>query len=218
MLMHRTYQIFFPRSITSEMGYQVKPQSPTPNSRPPSHYTFPQPTSPKSPVNFVRYHQRQRQDYPPIEVEYGSPPTASQSRTRLDRNFRSLDFEVGLREDNASSYSEAPPYHQYPEEDKWEDRGRGRRREREYPKADTWTIDETTDGDGPQPSMAALEARSRRAEGTNPPTQPATALNPYVCALASTRRSVRTDPRVYRLPLSRLPSVSHLKSNEYTKF
>ena len=213
--MHQTCQIFFPRNITNEMGYQVKPQSSTLNSRPQSHYTFPQPTSPKSPVNFVRYHQRQRQEYPPIDVEYGSPRAASQSRTRLDRHFRSLDFEVGLREDNASSYSEAPPYHQYPEEDKWEDRGRGRRREREYPKADAWAISETTDGDTPQASMPVLEARSRRGEGTNP--QPVMTLNPYVRALASAYGSIRTDLGNYRWRLSRLLSVSHLKPQETCK-
>jgi len=167
--MHRTCQIFFPRNITNEIGYQVKPQSPTPNSRPPSNYTFPQPTSPKSPVNFVQYHQQQPREYPPIEVEYGFPHPTSRSRTRLDRNFRSLDFEVGLREDSSSSYSEAPPYHQYPEEDRWEDRGRGRRRESE------------------RPPMVVLEAWAR-AERANPP-QPIMNLHPYVCALALARRS-----------------------------
>ena len=215
--MHQTRQIFFPRNITNEMGYQVKPQSPTPNSRPPSHYTFPQPMSPKSPVNFVRYHQQQLGEYPPIEVEYGFPHTTSRSRTRLDRNFRSLDFEVGLREDNASSYSEAPPYHQYPEEDRWEDRGYGRRREREHPKADAEAVTGTVHGDGPQPSMVVLEAWSR-AEGTNPPPRPVMNLHPYVCALALTRRSLQTDFRICRSPLSRLPSVSYLKSNECVKF
>lgn len=215
--MHQTRQIFFPRNIANEIGYQVKPQSPTPSSRPASHYTFSQPTSPKSPVNFVRYHQRQRQEYPPIEVEYGFPHTASGSRTRLDRNFRSLDFEVGLREDSVSNYSEAPPYHQYPEEDQWEDRGRGRRREREHPKADAWAVTEATSGDASRPSMAAFEARQRRAGGTNPPFQTATTLHPYVCALASTCTSVQTDLHNSRSQLSRLLSVSHSKSVQRTR-
>ena len=191
--MHRTSQIFFPRNITNEMGYQVKPQSPTPDSRPPSHYTFPQPTSPKSPVNFVRYHQQQLREYPPIEVEYGFPPTASRSRTRLDRNFRSLDFEVGLREDSSSSYSEAPPYHQYPEEDQWEDRGRGRRREGEHP------------------PMVVLEAWSR-GEGTNPPPRPIMNLHPYVRILPLTRRSLQTDPHACRSLPSRPLLVSYLNT------
>jgi len=171
------------------MGYQVKPQSPTPNSRPPSNYTFPQPTSPKSPVNFVRYHQQQLRDYPPIEVEYGFSHTASRSRTRLDRNFRSLDFEVGSREDNASSYSEAPPYHQYPEEDRWEDRGRERRRE------------------GGHPPMVVLDAWSR-AEGTNPPPRPPMNLHPYVCALTLAPRCVQSNLHNRRSPLSRPLLVS----------
>ena len=195
--MHQTCQIFFPRNITNEIGYQVKPQSPTPNSRPPSHYTFP-PTSPKSPVNFVQYHQQQLREYPPIEVEYGFPHAASRSRTRFDRNFRSLDFEVGLREDSSSSYSEAPPYHQYPEEDRWEDRGRGRRREGEHP------------------PMMVLEAWSR-AEGANPPSRPTMNLHPYVCASALECRSVRTDHNC-RSPLSRLLLVSYPKSDEPTEF
>ena len=197
--MHQTRQIFFPRNITNEMGYQVKPQSPTPNSRPPSHYTFPQPTSPKSPVNFVRYHQQQLREYPHIEVEYGFPHTGSRSRTRLDRNFRSLDFEVGLREDSSSSYSEAPPYHQYPEEDRWEDRGRGRRREDEHP------------------PMVVLEAWSR-AEGANPPPQPIMNLHPYVCALALARGSAQTDLHDCRSPLSRLLLVSYPESDERAEF
>jgi hypothetical protein len=183
--MHQTHQIFFPRNITTEVGYHVKQQSPTPNSRPPSHYTFSQPTSPKSPMNFVQYHQQYRGEYP-IAVDYRFPPIASQSRTRQDRNFRSLDFEVGLREDNASSYSEAPPYHQYPEEDRWEDRGRGRRRERGYSKTDVEAINEYV----LQPSMATLDARPRGGEGTDPPLQPAMNLHPYVCTLASMCRSL----------------------------
>ena len=197
--MRQTCQIFFPRNITNEMGYQVKPQSPIPNSRPPSHYTFPQPTSPKSPVNFVRYHQQQLREYPPIEVEYGFPHATSRSRSRLDRNFRSLDFEVGLREDGASSYSEAPPYHQYPEEDPWEERGHERRSERDHP------------------PMVVLEAWSR-AEGTNPPPRPVTNLHPYVGALSLTVSIVRANHHNCRSPLSRLLLVSFLESNERAKF
>jgi hypothetical protein len=106
--------------------YQVKPLASIPDSRPPSHYAFPQPMSPKSPVNFVQYHRRHQPEYPPLEVDYKSQHTTSRSRTRKDRNYRCLDFEVGIREDTSSSYSEAPPYHQYPEEDQWEDRSSGK--------------------------------------------------------------------------------------------
>jgi hypothetical protein len=194
------------------MGYQVKAQSSTQNSRPPSHYTFPQPTSPKSPVNFVQYHQ-QRREYPPVEVEYDFPRTASRSKTRHGRNFRSLDFEVGLRDDNASSCSEAPPYHQYPEEDQWE--GRGRRREREPSKADVGVVPWAMDGDAPRPSMAVLEAWQRRATEANPPPRVVMALHPYVCTLASMCGNFRTDLRDCRSPLLRLPLVSHLESNEH---
>jgi len=211
-----TSQIFFPRSTTNEIGYQVKPQSPIPHSRPLSHYAFP-PTSPKSPVNFVQYHQRFRREYPPIEVDCGFPHTVSRSKTRKDRIFRSLDFEVGLREDNASSYSEAPSYHQYPEEDRWERRGRGRPREREYPKTDDEGIAGTTDEDAPQLSMAVLEARPRRDVIFNPPLRPTTNLHPYVRALALTRRSLQTNFYDCRSPLSLLPSVSHQRSNERDK-
>jgi len=210
--MYQTRQIFFPRNITNEVGYQVKQQVPTLNSRPPSHYTFPQPTSPKSPVNFVQYHQRYRGEYP-IEVDYRFPPIASRSRTRQDRNFRSLDFEVGLRDDNASSYSEAPPYHQYPEEDRWEDRGRGRR-EREHSKADFEAVPGTIN----ENAIAMFEARPRRGEGTGPPLQPATNLHPYVGALASMCRNLQTDFHNRRSPLSPLLSVSHLKFNRHGRF
>jgi len=208
LLMYQTCQIFFPRNITNEIGYQVKPQSPTLNSRPPSHYTFSQPISPKSPVNFVQYHQRQRPEYPPIEVECDFPRTAS----RKDRNFRSLDFEVGLREDNSSGYSEAPPYHQYPEEDQWEDRGRGRQREREHPKADVEAVPEPTAGDAPQSSAVMFESRLRRVK-----RNPAVSLHPYVCTLTSTFTSVQTNLSNCRSPLLRLPLVSYLRSNEHAK-
>ena len=217
MLIYQNCQIFFPRNITNEIGYQVKPRSPTPKSRPPSHYTFSQPMSPKSPVNFVQYHKRHRREHPSIEVDSGFPPTASRLRTRQDRNFRSLDFEVGLQEDTASSYSEAPSYHQYPEEDQWEDQGRGRRREREHPKADIEAIPEMTYEDEPQLPMTVLEARPWRGERTNPPPRPAMNLHPYVCTPISTRRGLQTNFRDYRSPLSLLPSVSH-KSNERDKF
>lgn len=211
------YQIFFPRDITNEIGYQVKPRSPTPNSRPPSHYTFPQPMSPKSPVSFVQYHKRHRREYPSIEVECGFPPTASRFRTRQDRHFRSLDFGLGLQEDTMSSYSEAPSYHQYPEEDQWEDRGRERRREREHTNADIEAISGTMYEDGPQLPMTMLEARPWRGERANPPPRPVTNLHPYVGAPALTRRDLRTNFRNRRLLLSLLPLVSH-KSNERDKF
>jgi len=207
--MCRNRQIFFPRNITNEIGYQVKPRSPTPDSRPPSHYTFSQPMSPKSPVNFVQYHKRHQREYPPIEVDCRFPSTASRLRTRQDRNFRSLDFEVGLQEDAMSSYSEAPSYHQYPEEDEWEDRGCGRRREGEYPKVDVEAISGTTYEDGPQLPMGVFEARPWRGEGANPSPRPAMNLHPYVCAPTSTRRSLQTNCRDFRLPLSLLPLVSH---------
>lgn len=214
--MYQIRQIFFPRSTTTEIGYQVKPQSPTLNSRPTSHYTFSQPTSPKSPVNFVQYHQRHRQEYPPIEVEYGFPRTASRSRTRQDRNFRSLDFEVRLREDNVSSYSEAPPYHQYPEEDQWEDRGRGRRRERKHPTANVEADSGTIHEDAPRPSTVAFEARPRRGERTI--LQPAINLHPYVRTLTSTRSSLQTNLRARRSPLSLPRLVSQLQPNARGRF
>ena len=211
------HQIFFPRSTTNEIGYQVKPQSPIPNSRSASHYAFSPPTSPKSPVNFVQYHQRHRREYPPIEVDCGFPHIISRSRTRMDRNFRSLDFELGIRADNASSYSEAPSYHQYPEEDQWEGWGRGRRREGEYPKTNVEAAAGTTDEDAPQPAMAILEARARREEVFNPPLQPTMNLHPYVRAPVSTRRSFQTNFHDFRSPLSLLPSVRHQQSNERDK-
>jgi hypothetical protein len=169
--------------------------------------------SPKSPVNFVQYHKRHRREYPSIEIDCGSPPTASRLRTRQDRNFRSLDFELGLQEDTVSSYSEAPSYHQYPEEDEWEDRCRGRPREREHPKADVEAISGTTYEDGPQLPMAPLEAGPWRG---NTPRQPATNLHPYVCAPTSTRRGLQTNFRNRRSRLSPLQLVSH-KSNERDK-
>jgi len=215
--MHQTRQIFFPCNITNEVGHRVKQQAPTLNSRPQSHYTFPQPTSPKSPVNFVQYHRRYRQEYP-IEVDYRFPPVTSRSRTRQDRNFRSLDFELGLREDNASSYSEAPPYHQYPEEDWWEDQDRGRRREREYSKADDEVAHGTISEDTPQPPIAMFEARPRRGEGVHPPLQPAMNLHPYVRALASVYGNLKSNFHNRRSPLSLLLSVSHLKSNQHDRF
>lgn len=182
--MHQTCQVFFPRSITTEIGYQVKPQSPIPNSRASSDHSFTQPPFPKSTANFVQYHQRYREEYPPIEVDYRLPHRRSRSGTGRDRNVRSLDFEVGVREDNASTSSEAPSYHQYPEEVDWEDRGSGRGREREYPKADV----EATDGDTPRLSMAVLGTRPRRDEMTNRLT---TNLHPYVCSLTSTLTGLR---------------------------
>jgi len=215
--MYQNCQIFFPRNVTSEIGYQVKPRSPIPKSRPPSQYTFAQPMSPKSPVNFVQYHKRHRREHPSIEVGCGFPPTASRLRTRQDRNFRSLDFEVGLQEDTASNYSEAPSYHQYPEEDQWEDRGRGRRREREHPKSDLEAISGTIYEDGPQLPMGVLEARPWRGERANPPPQSATNLHPYVCAPTSARRNPQTNLRNRRSRLSLLRLVSH-KSNERDKF
>ena len=215
--MYQNHQIFFPRNITNEIGYQVKPRSPTPDSRPPSHYIFPQPMSPKSPVSFVQYHQRHRREYPPLEVDCGLPRTTSRSRTRQDRIFRSLDFEVGLREDSSSSYSEAPPYHQYPEEDQWEDRGYGRRREREYPKADVEAIPETMYEDDPQLSMEVPEARPRREEA-DPPPQPTMNLHPYVCVPTLTRRILQTNFRNCRSPLLLLQLVSFYKPDGHDKF
>ena len=181
-LMHQTHQIFFPRSTTAEMGYQVKPQSPIPNSRPPSSYTSTEPTIPKGPVNFVQYHQRYPEIYPPLDVDYRFPRRRSSSRTRRNRVARSLDFEVGLRGDNASTSSEAPSYHQYPEEEPWESQDRGRRRERDYPKADVEAAFGTTDEDASQLSMAVLEARPRRTEVANSAPWPTRNLHPYVRA------------------------------------
>lgn len=193
------------------MGYQVKPLSPIPNSRPPSSYTYTQPTSPKSPVNFVQYHQQYREEYPPIEFNDRFPRRRSRSRTRRKRVVRSLDFEVGLREDTASTSSEAPSYHRYPEEDDWEDRGRGRRMEREYPKADVEAALEAADEDTPQLPMAVLEARPRRG---NPAPRPTANLHPYVCALAPTLRNLRAHPHRFRSPLLHPPLVSYLESIE----
>lgn len=205
-LMHQIHQVFFPRNITTEIGYQVKPQSPIPNSRSSSNCTFMQP--PKSLVNFVQYHQRYRELYPPIEVDYRFPPRNSRSRTRRDRNARSLDFEVGVREDNTSTSSEAPSYHQCLEEEHWEDRDRGRQRERKYPKADVEAAPETTGGDAPQLSTTVLGTRLRKAEMANPAPRPTTNLHPYVCGPASTLISPRTNSSGCRSPLSRLPLVS----------
>lgn len=182
-----TLLIFFPRSITSEIGYQVKPQSPILISRPHSSYTFTQPASPKSPVNFVQYHQRYREEYPPIEIDESFPCT--RTRTRRERIVRSLDFEVGLRDDTLSTFSDAPSYRQYPEEEEWEDRGRRRRREREYPKGDVEAIagsPGTTDGDTHQHPMAVLEARPRGREAANHPPRPTSSnLHPYVATFTS---------------------------------
>lgn len=210
-------QIFFPRNTTNEIGYQVKPRPPTQNSRPQSHYTFPQPMSPKSPVSFVQYHQQHQREYPPIEVDCEFPCTASRPRTRKDRIFRSLDFEVGLREDNVSGYSEAPPYHQYPEEDQWEDQDLGERREWEHPKIDVEMVSGATDEDVPQLPMTVFEARPRRGGRPSSLPLPTTNLHPYVRVLASTRRSLQANFSDCRSPPSLLPSVSYLKSGERDK-
>jgi hypothetical protein len=191
------------------MGYQVKPQSPTPNSRSSSNYSFIQPASPKIPANFVQYHQRYREEYPPIDVDYVFPRRGSRSRTRRKRGARSLDFEVGAREDDSSTSSEVPSYHQYPDE--WEYRGRGRPREREYPKADLEATAATTDGYATRVSMAALGNGPRRGEMANPAPRPTTNLHPYVGDLASTLATSRTDFHRCRSPLSRLLLVSYLK-------
>ena len=213
--MHQTDQVFFPRSITSEIGYQVKPHSPTPISRPSSSYAFMPPTSPKSPANFVQYHQRYLEEYPPIEGEYGFPRRRSRSRTRRDRDVRSLDFELGVREDNTSTSSEAPSYRQYPEEEYWEDRGRGGQKEREYPKADVEATPETTDGDAPQLSMAVLGTGPSRGEMAPRST---TNLHPYVCAPTLALTNPWTDSYGYRSLLSRLPLVCyHQKYEEPAK-
>jgi hypothetical protein len=140
--------------------------------------------SPKSPVDFVQYHQRHQPEYPPLEDDYGFQRTASRSRTRKARNFRSLDFEVGIREDTSSNYSEAPPYHQYPEEDQWEDRGSGKRREREQPKAGVETDHGTTYGEGPYLQMGVFDARHGRGEASLPP-HPGMNLHPYVATFTS---------------------------------
>ena len=210
LLIHQTHQVFFPRSVTTEMGYQVKPQSPTPNSRSSSNYTFTQPTSPKSPTNFVQYHQRYREEYPPIEVDRRFSRRRSRSRTRRDRNVRSLDFEVGAREDTASTSSKAPSYHQYPEEEYWEDRGRWRQWEREYPKADVEAASETSDGDAPQLPMAVLGTGPGRGEMASTAPRPTTNLHPYVCCLIS-HTSLRIDLYNFRSPLLRLPLVSYTR-------
>lgn len=194
------------------MGYRVKSQSPIPNSRSSSNYSFTQPTSPKSPANFVQYHQRYREEYPPIEADHTLPRRRSRSRTRRNRGARSLDFEVGVREDNASTSSEVPSYHQYPEE--WEDRGRGRPREREYPKADLEAPAATTDGDATRVSLTMLGTRPRRGEMANPAPRPTTNLHPYVGDLTSTLVSIRTDIYRRRSPLSPLLLVSCPERNK----
>ena len=173
--------------------------------------------SPKSPVNFVQYHQRHQPEYPPLEVDYESQHTTSRSRTRKARNFRSLDFEVGIREDTSSSYSEAPPYHQYPEEDQWEDGGSGKQREREQPKAGIEVTPGTTYGDGPHLQMGVLDARRRRGEASLPP-HPAMNLHPYVRTPTPTHNDLRADFRNCRLPLSPLPLVSRQTSGERNGF
>ena len=101
--MHQNHYIFFARSTTNETSYRVKPRSSTPISRPPSYHTFSQPMSPKSPVNIVQYHKRRQRGHSPIEVDCGFPPMVSRLRTWQDRNFGSLDFEVGLQEDAMSN-------------------------------------------------------------------------------------------------------------------
>lgn len=169
----------------------MKPQSPIPHSRRPSHYAFPQPTSPKSPVNFAQYHQRYREGCCPTDAGHGIPHTRSRSGTRRDRNFRSLDFEVGFPDDSISTSSEAPSYHQYLEEDEWEDQDCGRRRESGQ-QAGAEAIPGMTDGDAPQLPMAELEPRPR-GETANPAHPPATHLHPYVCTLPSALGTLRTD-------------------------
>ena len=213
-LMHQT-QVFFPRNTTTEMGYQVKPQSPTPNSRSSSNYSFIQPTSPKSPANFVQYHQRYRAEYPPMEVDYIFPRRRSRSRTGHNRGARSLDFEVGAREDGASTSSEVPSYHQYPEE--WEYRGRGRSREREYPKADLEAAAATRDGYATRVSMTVLGTRPRRGEVANQAPRPTTNLHPYVGDLTSTLIMVLTDNYGSRSPPSHLLLVSDPEDAECPK-
>jgi hypothetical protein len=174
------------------MGYQVKPQSPIPHSRRPSHYAFPQPTSTKSPVNFAQYHQRYRGGCCPTDAGHEFPRTRSRSGTRRDRNFRSLDFEVGFPDDSISTSSEAPSYHQYLEEEEWEDQDCGRRRESGHPEADAEAVPGMTDGDAPQLPMAELEPRPR-GETANPASPPTTNLHPYVRALTLILGSLRTD-------------------------
>lgn len=163
--------------------------------------------SPKSPVDFVQYHQRHQPEYPPLEVDHELQRATSRSRTRKARNFRSLDFEVGIREDTSSNYSEAPPYHQYPEEDQWEDRGSGKRREREQPKAGIESHPGTIYGDGPYFQMGVFDTRHGRGEASLPP-HPATSLHPYVCSPTLSRDGPGTDFCDYRLPLSPLLLVS----------
>ena len=155
------------------MGYKVKPQSPTPEFKSTSQSTF---TQPKSPVNFGQYNQQNREEYPPMD-HYRFP----RSRTRRDRNVRSLDFEAGLREENGSTSSEAPSYRQYPEDECWEDRSRGRQIEREYPKPDV-EVTGTIVGDMSQPPSSTLET-GQRAETAH---LPASNLHPYVCTPLST--------------------------------
>ena len=123
--------------------------------------------SPKSPVNFVQYHQHHQPKYPPLEVDYESQHTMSRSK---GRNFRTLDFEVGIRGDTSPSYSEAPPYHQCPEEDQWEDHGSGKQRERGQTKASSEVTPGTTHGDGPHLQMGVLDVRRRRCEAIFPPS------------------------------------------------
>ena len=155
----------------------------------------------------MQYHQRHQPEHPPVEVDYEFQRTTSRSRTRKARNFRSLDFEVGIREDTSSNYSEAPPYHQYPEEDQWEDRGSGKRREREQPKDGIETDSGTVYGDGPYVQMGVFDARHGRGETSLPP-HPATSLHPYVRNPTLTRKDLGADFCDCRLPLSPLPLVS----------
>lgn len=115
--------------------------------------------SPKSPVGFVQFHQHHQLEHPPLAIDYGFHCTRLLSRKRKGRDFRSLDFEVGIRENASSSYPEAPPYHQYLKEDQWEGHGSGEQREREQLKAGIGTDPGTMYEDGPYFQMQVFDAR-----------------------------------------------------------
>ena len=154
-----------PRLVTKSSRYL---RSRTPGPRLTMHFNNP---SPKSPVDFLQYHRRHKPEFPPLEVYYGFRRTTSQSRTRKARNFRPSDLEVGIREDTLSSYSGAPPYHRYWEEDQCIDRGSGKRREREQPKVGLKTDPRMAYGDGSYIQMRAFDARQWRDKASLPLAQ-----------------------------------------------
>ena len=170
--------------------------------------------SPKSPVNFVQYHQHRLPEYPPLEVNYESLHTTSRSRTRKGQNIRTLDFEVGIRGDTLPSYSKAPPYHQCPEEDQWEDHGSGKQRERGQTKASIEVTPGTMHGDGPHLQMGVLDARRRRCEAIFPPSLSNESASLFVYSYAD----LRADFYDCNLLLPPLPLVCCQTSGEPNVF